>query len=91
MLLGGRAMHIPRHADFNSIFIVSFTIYTRVAANGKCVKKNPFSESRVGSRVYLAGPGINPRHVDAILVKIGWEFFSENLGIDSTRDRYMEY
>ena len=35
------------------------------------------------------GPGINPPHVDTILVKKFYEFFSENLGIDSTRDRYM--
>ena len=39
----------------------------------------------------IAGRGINPRHVDTILVKNYYEFFSENLGIDSTRDRYMEY
>ena len=36
---------------------------------------------------YIAGPGINPRHVDvdALLVKKFYEFFSENLRIDSTR------
>ena len=33
---------------------------------------------------------MNPRHVDTILVKNHYEFFSENLGIDSTRDRYRE-
>ena len=38
---------------------------------------------------YIAGPGINPRHVDALLVKNYYEFFSENLGIDSTPDVYM--
>ena len=32
-----------------------------------------------------------PPHVDTILVKNYYEFFSENLGIDSTRDRYREY
>ena len=32
----------------------------------------------------------NPRHVDAILVKNYYDFFVENLGIDSTRDRYRE-
>ena len=37
----------------------------------------------------IAGPGMNPRHVDALLVKKYYEFFSENLGIDSTRDGYM--
>ena len=42
------------------------------------------------ARGYIAGPGINPRHVDAILVKNYYEFFFENLGIDSTRDRYRE-
>ena len=31
-----------------------------------------------------------PPHVDTILVKNYYEFFSENLGIDSTRDRYRE-
>ena len=30
-----------------------------------------------------------PRHVDALLVKNYHEFFSENLGIDSTPDVYM--
>ena len=39
----------------------------------------------------IAGPGINPPHVDTILVKNYYEFFSENLGIDSTRDRYREH
>ena len=38
----------------------------------------------------IAGPGMNPPHVDTILVKNYYEFFSENLGIDSTRDRYRE-
>ena len=39
---------------------------------------------------HIAGPGMNPPHVDTILVKNYYEFFSENLGIDSTRDRYRE-
>ena len=38
----------------------------------------------------IAGPGMIPPHVDTILVKNYYEFFSENLGIDSTRDRYRE-
>ena len=38
----------------------------------------------------IGGRGINPRHVDTILVKNYYELFSENLGIDSTRDRYRE-
>ena len=42
-------------------------------------------------RINLAGPGINPRHVDALLVKNQNGFFSENVGIDSTRDGYMEH
>ena len=39
----------------------------------------------------IAGPGMNPRHVDTILVKNYYDFFSENLGINSTRDRYREH
>ena len=53
--------------------------------------KDAESESEVFSEVgvYIAGPGMIPPHVDTILVKNFYEFFSENLGIDSTRDRYM--
>jgi hypothetical protein len=47
-------------------------------------------ESLAAPPFCIAGPGMNPPHVDTILVKNYYEFFSENLGIDSTRDRYRE-
>ena len=67
--------------DIAQIFLIIFhSIRADIASSAVCVIV----------MIDIAGPGMNPPHVDTILVKNYYEFFSENLGIDSTRDGYMQ-